>query len=54
MKMHSDSFDLRQVFNLYPEVCLKRYGVTLDFGKLEREFLQIKLGKEEFSEKLTR
>lgn len=49
--MYSDSFDLRQVFNLYPEVCLKSYGVTLDFEKLEREFLPIKLGKEKFSQK---
>ncbi len=49
--MHSDSFDLRQVFDLCPEVCLKCYGATFDFEKLEREFLQIKLGKEEFSQK---
>lgn len=49
--MHSESFDLRQVFDLYPEVCLKYYGVTFDFEKLERKFLPIKLGKEEFSQK---
>ncbi|MCK4830208.1 hypothetical protein KA005_81575 [bacterium] len=49
--MYSDSFDLRQVFDLYPEMCLKCYGVTLDFEKLEREFLPIKLGNEKFSQK---